>query len=104
MCLLHLAILYTPRPKVQDRRQWCIATGEIVQEFRRGGAWCTRPPYRELRRDILAFVHGLALNLGGIGVVNDVVSDGVGQSKIVQVFMPLAGVVLEAEDNGGCST
>lgn len=74
-----------------------------MQEFRIGGAWCTRPPYRKLRRDILAFVYGLAFNLGDIGVVNDTVTDGVGQSRSVQVFMPL-GVALEAEDSGNCST
>lgn len=49
-------------------------------------------------------MYGLTFNLGGIGVVNDTVTDGVGRSRIVQVFMPLVGVVLEAEDSGNCST
>lgn len=104
-CVFYILLFCIRRAqRHQDRRQWCIATGEIVQEFRIGGAWCTRPPYRKLLWNIFALVYGLTFNLGDIGVVNDTVTDGIGQSRIVQVFMPLVGVVLEAEDSGNCST
>ena len=67
----------------------------------RPGAWCTRPPCRELLGDALALSHGLALNLDGIGVVDDSVTDGVGQGGVVQVLVPLAGIILGTEDGGG---
>ena len=77
----------------------------MVHQFRRNGAWrpqawCTGPPCGESLGNALALAHGLALNLDGIGVVDDPVTNGVGQSRVVQVLMPLAGVVLGAEDGG----
>ena len=54
-----------------------------------------------LLRDALALAHGLALDLDGIGVVDDPVTDGVGQSRVVQIFVPFAGVILGAENSGG---
>ena len=78
----------------------------MVHCFRRDGAWrprawCAGPPCGELLGDALALAHGFALNLDGIGVVDDPVTDGVGQGGIVQIFMPLAGIILGTEDGGG---
>ena len=42
------------------------------------GAWCTGSPCVELLGDALAFAHGFALELDGIGVVDDPVADSVG--------------------------
>lgn len=54
-----------------------------------------------LLRDALALAHGLSLDLDGIGIVDDPVADGVGQSGVVQILVPLAGVILGTEDGGG---
>ena len=48
---------------------------------------------RELLGDALALSHGLALNLDGIGVVDDPVTDGIGQGGVVQVLVPLTGII-----------
>ena len=45
------------------------------------GAWYTGPPCKELLRDALALAHGLALDLDGIGVVDDPVTDGVCRNR-----------------------
>lgn len=52
-------------------------------------------------RDTFALAHRFALDLDGICVADDPVTDGVSQGGIVQVLMPLACVVLGAEDGGG---
>ena len=54
-----------------------------------------------LLRDALALAHGLSLDLDGIGIVDDPVADGVGQSGVVQVLVSLDGVILGTEDGGG---
>ena len=77
----------------------------MARPFRRNGAWrpgawCTRPPCRELLGDALALSHGLALNLDGIGVVDDPVTDGIGQGGVEQVLVPLTGIILGTEDGG----
>ena len=56
---------------------------------------------RKLLWDALALAHRLTLDLDGIGVVDDPVTDGVGQGGVVQVLVPLAGVILGTEDGGG---
>ena len=78
----------------------------MVHSFRkdgawRPGAWCTRPPCGRSLGDALALSHGLALDLDGIGIVDDSVTDGISQGRVVQVFMPLAGVILGTENGGG---
>src|SRR5699024_6904453 len=50
---------------------------------------------------IFALSHGLALDLDGIGIVDESVTDGISQGRVVQVFMPLAGVILGTENGGG---
>ncbi len=45
--------------------------------------------------------HELALDLDGIGFVDDPFAAGISYGGIVQVLMPLAGVILGTED-GGC--
>ena len=54
-----------------------------------------------ITRNALALSHGLALNLDGIGVVDDSVTDGVGQGGVVQVLVPLTGIILGTKDSGG---
>ena len=79
--------------------EWCTASAEMVHGGRRHGA-----PDRHaggLLRDALALAHGLALDLDGIGVVDDPVTDGVGQGGVVQILVPFAGVILGAENSGG---
>ena len=78
----------------------------MVHCFRRDGAWrpqawCTGPPCGKLLWDTLTLSHGLALDLDGIGVVDDPVTDGVGQGWVVQILVPFAGVILGAENSGG---
>lgn len=75
----------------------------MVHPFRRNGAWrplawCTGPPCGESLGDTLALSHGFALDLDGIGVVDDSVTDGISQGRVVQVLVPLAGVILGTED------
>lgn len=50
--------------------------------------------------DTLVIAHRLGIDLDRVGVVDDPVTDGAGQGGVVQVLMPLAGVVLGAEDGG----
>src|SRR5699024_1498250 len=74
--------------------------------FRQNGAWrprawCSGPPCVKLFRNALALAHGFALDLDGVGVVDDPVTDGVGQGRIVQVLVPLTGVILGTEDGRG---
>lgn len=69
-----------------------MAAGSVVHQTAMPG---------ELLWDALALSHGLALDLDGIGIVDDPVTDGISQGRVVQVFMPLAGVVLGTEDGGG---
>ena len=45
-----------------------------------------------------ALAHRLALNLNGIGVVDEPVIDDVGQDEGIEILMPLAGVMPGAED------
>ena len=78
----------------------------MVHPFRGDGAWrprawCTGPPCGKLLGDALTLSHGFALNLDGIGVVDDSVTDGVGQGGVVQVLVPLTGIILGTEDGGG---
>ena len=79
----------------------------MARPFRRNGAWrpgawCTGPPCGGgLLGDALALAHGFTLYLDGIGVVDDPVTDGVSQGRVVQVLVPFAGVVLGTEDGGG---
>ena len=77
----------------------------MVHRFRWNGAWrppawCSGPPCGELLRNALALAHGFALNLDGIGVVDDPVTNGVGQGRVVQVLVPLTGVILGTEYGG----
>ena len=41
------------------------------------------------------------LDLDGIGIVDNPVTDGVSLGRVVQVFVPLAGIILGTEDSGG---
>lgn len=44
------------------------------------------------------FLHGLVLNLDGIGiVVSDPVTDDVGQGEIIQILVPLAGIAFHSK-------
>ena len=76
-----------------------MATAGMVHPFRQNGAWrprawCSGPPCVKLFRNALALAHGFALDLDGVGVVDDPVTDGVGQGGVVQVLVSLAGVVI----------
>ena len=71
----------------------------MVHDGRRRGALGHHA--RKLLWDALALAHRLTLDLDGIGVVDDPVTDGVGQGGGVQVLVPLAGVILGTEDGGG---
>ena len=82
-----------------------LVTAGMVHPFRRNGAWrprawCSWLPCGESLGDALALAHGFALNLDGIGVVDNPVTDGIGQGWIVQVLVPLVGVILRTEDGG----
>ena len=55
-----------------------------------------------LTEKYLSLIH-ISLDLDGIGIVDDPVADGVGQSVVVQILVPLAGVILGTEDGGGLS-
>lgn len=97
---LHLDRLKSYALTAQNRhpRRWSD-TGAMVHLFRRNGAWrpqawCTGPPCGKLLRDTLAFAHGFALDLDGIGVIDDPVTDSVGQGWGVQILVLFAGVVL----------
>ena len=78
--------------------EWCTTSAEMVHGGRERGA-----PDRHARKllwDTLALSHGLALDLDGIGVVDDPVTNGVGQGRVVQVLVPLTGVILGTEYGG----
>lgn len=62
-------------------QKWCMAAADVVHQA----------PCGELLRDALALAHGLALALNSVGVIDDPVTDGISQSGIVQVLVPLAG-------------
>ena len=69
------------------------------------GVWrtqesCSGSPCQESLGDALAVTHGFALNLDGIGVVDNPVTDDVSQVRIIQVLVPFAGVILRTEDGG----
>lgn len=80
-------------------REWCGCSGCMVHSGRRHGAHGRRA--FPLFGNTFALAHGFTLDLDGVGVVDDPVTDGVGQGGVVQVLVPLAGVVLGAEDGGG---
>ena len=80
-------------------REWCGCSGCMVHSGRRHGAHGRRA--FPLSGNTFALAHGFTLDLDGVGVVDDPVTDGVGQGGVVQVLVPLAGVVLGAEDGGG---
>lgn len=42
--------------------------------------------------------HGFTLDLDGIGIVDDPVTDYVSQDRVVRVLVPLTGVILGTED------
>ena len=79
--------------------EWCGCFGCMVHSGRRHGAHGRRA--FPLFGNTFALAHGFTLDLDGVGVVDDPVTDGVGQGGVVQVLVPLAGVVLGAEDGGG---
>ena len=67
-----------------DRTAWCIAAGEMVHCHRSGGAWWPGGLVHGhhagvLLNHALAFSHGLAFNLNGTCIINDSVTDGIGQ-------------------------
>ena len=80
-------------------REWCGCSGCMVHSGRRHGAHGRRA--FPLFGNTFALAHGFTLDLDGVGVVDDPITDGVGQGGVVQVLVPLAGVVLGAEDGGG---
>lgn len=80
-------------------REWCSRSGCMVHSGRRHGAHGRRA--FPLFGDTFALAHGFALDLDGVGVVDDPVTDGIGQGGVVQILVPLTGVVLGAEDGGG---
>lgn len=65
------------------------------------GAWYTGPPCGGLLGNALALAHGFTLDLDGIGVVDNPVTDCISQGGVIQVLVPFAGVILRTEDGGG---
>ena len=55
-----------------------------------------------LFHNALALSHGVTFNPDDIGIIYDPVTDGVSQSRVIQVLMPARNIELRAENGRGC--
>ncbi len=55
-----------------------------------------------LVHNALTLSHGVTFNPDDIGIIYDPVTDGVSQSRVIQVLMPARNIELRAENGRGC--